>query len=202
MAKDPYELCILYLHHRDDAVTRLHMDLLVRSNPFALIVPIVDAPESALPLSVDVSQLPTPWNTTNKWRSCDTMIYRWFAHRTCDAKRYVVLEYDCWCDVDLVEFYAEYADADVVTSHYDVGDKPWAWFVERDRLGPEDRPFAAGVSPIAGTMFTHAALEQVCAMASREDVYCELRLGTAIARCGLRVRTLEGKKQKRIDYLE
>ena len=78
---------MLFLHHKNDALTRHHFDLLCRSNPHATIVPLVDAPESALPGAVDVSRFPSRWDTRNKWRNCDTAIYRWFENRPCRTRR-------------------------------------------------------------------------------------------------------------------
>jgi hypothetical protein len=197
-------LCILYLHHRDDAVTRHHFDLVRRHNPRAVVVPLVDEPHGALPGAIDVSRLPTPWNTSDKWRSCDTMIYRWFSHRTCEADHYLVLEYDCRADIDLLALYRPYLDGDVVVAHWqDRALVPeWHWFGEVERLAPDERALAAGVTPIATTLFTHDALARVCAHVSTADLFSELRLGTAIRKAGLRVRELPRREGARIDWRE
>lgn len=198
------ELCILYLHHRDDAVTRHHLALIRRHNPRAVIVPLVDEPEGALPGAIDVARHPTPWNTADKWRSCDTMIYRWFQHRTCEAAYYLVLEYDCRVTVDLLDFYRPYLDADVVVARWrsQTSEPHWDWFCEIDRLEPDERAHAAGVTPIASTLFSHDALERVCAHVPSADVLSELRLGTAIQKAGLRVRELGPRDNAHLHWIE
>lgn len=197
-------LCVLFLHHRDDAVTRHHYELLCAHNPDAWIVPLVDAPRGALPGAVDVRDVPSPWDVTDKWRSCDAIIYRWFLSRPRDAERYLVLEWDCRVDVELLAYYRPWLDADVVAARVDdpLRDPGQLWFKDLVRLGPDDRPHAAVVKPIAGTLFTHAALTAVTALAAPGDVYCELRLGTAIRRAGLRLRTLDGAALRRVDTTE
>lgn len=197
-------LAILFLHHLDDAVTRHHFDLVRRHNPRAVLVPIVDEPRGALPGAIDVSRYPTPWDTRDKWRSCDTMIYRWFAHRTFDAERYVVLEYDCRCDVDLLEYYRPYLDGDVVVATWKTprSHPSWHWFDEAARMAPEDLEAASGLTPMACALFTHDALERVCKLVTDADVISELRMGTAIARAGLHVRELGPRARRYVDYHE
>jgi len=196
-------LVVLFMHHRDDALTRRHLALLRRANPGAAIVPLADEPASSVPGTIDVSAWPSPWDTRDKWRSCDAMIYRWFAHRTVEAERYVVLEYDCRVDVDLRVFYEAYS-TDVVVGRWRLPerDASWHWFGQVARLDPEDRPFAAGVTPVAGLALTHAALEALCAHVTPRDVFCELRLGTAIRKAGLSVSELAGVARTRVDFRE
>ncbi|MFO0744570.1 MAG: hypothetical protein U1F43_02715 [Myxococcota bacterium] len=197
-------LCVLFLHHKDDALTRLHFDLLRRSNPRAVIVPLCDAPEGRLPGAIDTAALPTPWNTSNKWRSCDTMIYRWFRQRDFDAERYVVLEYDCRCDIDLLQHYRALGDVDVVAASYIEPERHprWYWFREAERLSDADRAARAGIVPIAGAAFTHDALARVCDVVTTADVFSELRLGTAVRRAGLRVRTFAGADRRHFGWRE
>jgi len=197
-------LGILFLHHLDDDLTRHHFDLVCRHNPRAVVVPIVDEPLGSLPGAIDVSRFSTPWNTRDKWRSCDTMIYRWFANRTFDAERYVVLEYDCRCDVDLLEYYRPYLDSDVVVAEWKTPrtHPRWCWFDEAWRMDDADRAVASGLTPMACTLLTHEALERVCRLVTNADVLSELRLGTAIARAGLRVRELGARERRHIDYAE
>ena len=126
------------------------------------------------------------------------MLYRWFLNRSVTAKRYLFLEYDCLCTADAASAYSEVWDADVAARDlYLPGQgqdtqcgqdvpREWYHFREIERLLPEDQPFAAALVPVAGMLFSHSGLESIVEHASRNDVFCELRLGTAARKAGLR----------------
>lgn len=192
------ELCILFAYHRCDLLTLHHYENLQRSNGHHRIIPITDDVPEHLPGTVDVAAFPDPWPAANPRRRCDTMLYRWFLNRTVTARRYLLLEYDCLCTVDAASAYGEVWDADVAARDiYLPGDgrdtrrgedvaREWHHFGEIARLPPEDRPYAAGLVPVAGLLFAHHALEKIVAGVTRNDVFCELRLGTAARKAGLR----------------
>jgi hypothetical protein len=195
-----HELCILFSYHADDELTLRHYRELRRSNPAYPIVPLVDEDLATyLPDSVDVRKLPDRWPAAKPWRRCDTKLYRWFENRSLDARRYVLLEYDCLVTVDLAHAYREIWDADVAARDYFLpGDrsdtregestgKEWYFFREVRSLDREDRPHAAGLVPLACTFFSHRGLERIVANLTRRDVFCELRLGTAARKAGLTV---------------
>jgi hypothetical protein len=126
------------------------------------------------------------------------MLYRWFSQRTVTAERYLLLEYDCLCTVDAAQAYQDVWNADVAARDaYLPGQgldtlggedvqREWFNFREIDRLPVADRPFAAGLAPFAGMLFSHLGLESIVANATTNDVFCELRLGTAARKAGLR----------------
>jgi hypothetical protein len=192
------DLCILFAYHRCDALTWHHYETLLRSNAGHRIIPITDDVPDHLPGSIDVHSFPDPWPAADPWRRCDTMLYRWFLHRTASAKRYLLLEYDCLCTVDAADAYRGVWDADVAARDvYLPGQgrdtrwgedirQEWSHFDEIDRLPPEDRPFAAGLVPMAGLLFSHRGLERIVDHTTRNDVFCELRIGTAARKAGLR----------------
>lgn len=134
-------------------------------------------------------ELSSRWDTTEQWRSLDSLFYTWFPHRNVTAERYVLMEYDCRCTAPLREAYGEVWDAAVACrSFYTPESKPdWHWFRrdELDKLPAEDRPFAGAVVPFACALFSHEAAERLVECATSEDVFCELRLGTAVLRAGL-----------------
>jgi hypothetical protein len=185
------ELCILYHYHRVDDITWQHLNLMKKHNPDAIIIPVTNDISEYLPDSVDMKNFSSQWDTSNKWRSIDTTFYLWFLNREVSAKRYLIMEYDCRCKMPFQEAYAEVWDVDVsCRSFYTPQNKPnWAWFKRKElnQFARQDRPHAAGVVPYVGTLMSHNAAERIVDCVSRKDVFCELRLGTAIQKAALNV---------------
>ena len=198
------ELCILFFYHRCDDLTRSHLATLRVANPNAAIVPITDSVPELLPDSIDVSVFPSRWPTTIKWRSIDVTLYRWFENRNVEAKRYIVVEYDCLCNVDLCDYYSEVWDAEVAgVDFFTRRENPkWKWFMETEvnQFSPNDRKYAAGIVPFTCTMFSHKALEMLVASACTEDLFCELRLGSTVNKLGLTFQQLPTMKRSTIAW--
>ena len=190
-----YNLCILFLYHKCDELTKFHLSVLCKSNPTAIVVPLTDSVPELLPGSIDVSLFPSLFSDAPKWRSIDATIYRWFRNRKVNARRYLIIEYDCLCNVDLNNYYAEVMSADVAgIDLFTRADNPgWKWFRDEEvnKLPYEDRTFAAGIVPFTCTIFSHEALENIVENVYRQDVFCELRLGTIIRKLGLRFQRLQ-----------
>jgi hypothetical protein len=196
-----HDFCILFFYHKCDEVTKYHLANLRKWNPGAIIVPVTDSVPELLPGSIDVAQFPSSWPEAQKWRSVDTTLYRWFENRTFNARRYLIVEYDCLCTVDLNEYYSEVSDADVAgIDLFKMAENPrWKWFVkELDALPAEDRKHASGIVPLTCTLFSHDALEEIVRHVYRHDVFAELRLGTIITKLGLRFRRLPVLKRSTI----
>jgi hypothetical protein len=157
-----------------------------------------------LPKSIDVGLFRSDFSNEKKWRNIDTTIYRWFANRAINAEKYLIIEYDCLCKVDLRDYYFDVWDADVAgIDLFTKRENPrWRWFAESELayLPPADHKHAAGIVPLTCTMFSHAALEQIVATTYRNDVFCELRLGTTIKKLGLRFSRLPLLKRSTICY--
>jgi hypothetical protein len=194
-----HEACILFAYHKVDALTLHHLALLKQHNLHVPIVPLTDDVPDHLDGGVDVKSFPDPWPKTRPWRRCDTMLYRWFLNRNVQAERYLWLEYDVRCTVRIREAYAEVWDADVAcrdlmlcgrfrnTRQGRYLDVEWNWFSEIGLMHETDRPFAAGLVPLACTLFSHRGLEAITSSVTNRDIYCELRIGTAARKSGLNV---------------
>ncbi len=201
-----YELCVLFLYHKCDELTKFHLESLRRSNPTAFILPLTDSVPELLPGSIDVARLPPFCADAQKWRGIDATLYRWFENRTFNARRYLLAEYDCLCNVSLSDHYSEVWDADVAGISFFTRQKNprWRWFVngELDNIPPEDRSYAAGIVPFTCTMFSHAALTKIVANVYRQDIFSELRLGTTVNKLGLKFKPLPGPKAATICWHE
>ncbi len=194
-----HELCILYVYHRLDETTVRHFNLLKQYNAHHCIIPLTDAADEQLPGTVDVRAFSGPWVSLDGWRGCDTVLLRWFANRNVSAKRYVFVEWDCLCTVDLADAYAEIWNAEFAardlflpgekrdTSKGRYVEAEWPHFQEIERLPEADRKFAAGLVPFAGMFFSHAALQAFLDHAPVVDVISELRVGTALRKAGVPV---------------
>lgn len=202
-----HELCILFLYHKPDMVTRRHLDLLTYFNPNAVVIPLSVNTTEKLPgpqATVDVSQFESRWDLSDPWRSCDAAFYTWFTNRKVDAHRYLWMEYDCYCTMPVSEAYREVWNADIAARAYEnlVTRPDWHWFREVERLDNADRSFAAGVTPLAGILLSHDAFEAIAGTATRRDVFCELRVGTTANRLGLEPRTFSGAPLESVGWHE
>ncbi len=187
-----HDLCMLFLYHKCDELTLFHLESLRKHNPDACIIPLTDTVQELIPGSIDVSGFDSSFQDAEKWRSIDTTVYRWFENRTFNARKYLFIEYDCYCTVNLAEYYGDLNDADVMGVYFfSMRENPrWQWFRELQTLPEEDRKLASGIAPFTCTMFRHEALEKVVANVYRHDVFCELRLGTTIRKLNLKFRRL------------
>jgi hypothetical protein len=196
------DLCILFFYHKCDELTLRHYSSLVSSNPDARILPLTNAVSEYLPDSVDVAEFAAEWAVSQPWRNIDVTLYAWFLNRKFSAKRYVLIEYDCFCNVNLKAHYADVWDADVAgVDYFTLRRNPrWEWFKQSElqKLSSDARPHAAGVVPFVGMMFSHAALEKIVGIVSRDDLFCELRLGTAIRKLKLKFKRLPLKARATI----
>ena len=64
-----HDLCILFLYHKCDALTKFHLKTLRDSNPQARIIPLTDTVPELLPDSVDVGLFPSSFENADKWRT-------------------------------------------------------------------------------------------------------------------------------------
>jgi hypothetical protein len=200
-----HDLCVLFLYHKCDDLTKFHLESLRRANPRAFVLPVADSEPELLPGSIDVSRFPPFCDGLDKWRGIDARVYRWFANRDFNARRYLLAEYDCLCNVSLAEYYAEVWDADVAGVDFFTrqANLRWRWFLEDINNIPEyDRVYAAGVVPPTGTMFSHEALSEVVANVYRNDIFCELRLGTIVNKLGLTFQRLPPAKRSTLCWHE
>jgi hypothetical protein len=185
-------------------LTLFHLECLRESNPDSRIVPLTDNVPELIAGSVDVATLPAFSEGASKWRSIDGTLYRWFVNRKFDAERYVVIEYDCLCNVELTAHYDSAGPADVVGVDFFARDENprWQWFNENEvnKLPASDRPYASGLVPFTCTMFSHDALLAIVSVVNKNDVFCELRIGTAMKKLDLRFRALPFPQRSTISW--
>jgi len=183
------EACILFAHHANDHVTRFHLKLLQRINPFP-VLPLRNQSDEGVESSIRPVYHEAPWHGT------DGLLYAWFRDRTFDAERYIFLEWDCRMTMPVREYYAEVWNSQAAASEFLTPDHNphWCWFRELNLLPAELRDSAAGVAPLNGLMLSHEALRLIASKPIPADVFSELRLGTLLRANGIHVTPIPAAK--------
>lgn len=197
------ELCVLVNNGpKLPQVTQRNIDQMAALNPDAAIVPLTF--DSGVAGSVVLT--PIHWNISNKWASADTLYYAYgLSDNRIAAKRYILMEYDVFCTQSFREFYADVWDFPVACPplhYYRPGDQPWPWFHESCpqgqfaqrlyNLGAYGKKLCA-IAPSIGILFSGEAFTKVCGTANDPiffNLFCEARMGTAIAMSGCHVTRL------------
>lgn len=187
-------LCILFAHHRSDAVTRHHLHVLQQHNPHDPVVLLCNGSIDPLAGAIDVSQLSDEFAGENKWLGSDVMLYLWFRHcRNIEAERYAIIEWDTLATMPLREYYRDVWDADAAGCGLKTPQHSptWEWFVAHGSRLPEPlRTHMVGLVPFNGILLSHRALEQICQQEIPRHINNELRLGTLLSTCGFQLKTI------------
>ena len=206
-AQKEYECCILFIYHRDDAVTLQNLESIQRHNPDFPVIPLCHGTSARLPGAVCVDDLPSRWDNTDKYLSTDSVVYRWFESCSVQAKRYVVLEWDTYCSMPLQKFFGDrWDDAAVANTYFSLNEWPdWCFF----QLPPQRpqgtaaisdipqawREHAGFISPFSVFMLSRRVLQAVVGMKMPECLQNEFRLGTAVVLSGFKWTTYDRDKQ-------
>ncbi len=181
-------LCIFFAHHRNDPVTRHHLDILRRHNPADPIIPICKGASEPVEGALDVAKLSSDFTDEDKWLGSDTMLYLWFRHcRNVEAERYAVIEWDALATLPLREYYAEVWGADAAACQIKTPETTphWDWFrLHGSRLPGHLRSYAAGLVPFNGTFLSRRAMERISTMEIPPNLSNELRLATLVKASG------------------
>jgi hypothetical protein len=118
-----------------------------------------------------------------------------------EGRRYVWFDYDTWCNQSVRDFFESVWDAAFACpDHFAYTDKPkWMWFnipqllPRGDQYRSKDQLY--GVVPLCGVLMSQDVLarlveEQVKDPATWRSVFCELRVGTLLKKCGVPIRKI------------
>ncbi len=177
------------------------------------MIPITHGWQGKLPQTVDLANHPGRWEIGNtpesKWRNGDAMLFNWFEQvRSMEARRYVFLEWDCYCSTNVRKFYKDVWDVDLACSQIIHQHDKWDWWEELPQLGGVCTK-GLGVVPMAGVMLSEWLLESIRDMEMDEDgspplpgIFSELRLGTLANLVGAIVKEIPRAKEKFITAAE
>jgi hypothetical protein len=116
------------------------------------------------------------------WLSTDLSVFNWYSNTGKRAERYVIVEWDCWCDCDMRGYFSRVWDCDLVVPSIKYPERDdWVWFKTVHQLPDKARPFAVGVTPFCGILISEtamAAISQEIFKDGYRGLNSELRLGT------------------------
>ena len=190
----PEECVILFLHYRNDDLTRHHLSLIRTLNPEHPVIPIHHGVADPVAGSIDVGTDPQfaceRRGGRDAWKFCDAKIYQWWRRNPGVARRIVALESDTLATMPVREFYGDLwnspAAASVVITPE--SDPSWIWWPPAEPIPLDLLSFAGGVGPMSGLLLTDDTLRAVTEspmLPSR--VISELRLGTMLRYLGIPV---------------
>lgn len=194
---------IVVLTFRDDELLRYNVQSIKDSNPG---VPVeIFSSNAIIPGEGHISRcgaFAERWKMVSerkqRWRGCwgnsDLLTYAWWMHeRRTQAERWLLLEYDAWCNIEIKPLYESVWDADIVVPTYVKYPSPWSRFREYRRMPDDLRPLSAGIVPMTALLFKPSALDQLSLLAAQRtdvDLFGEYRMGTFAHALGLDVREL------------
>jgi hypothetical protein len=193
------EVTILFVHHDSCQVTQTHYEVLNNSHPGNVIPVFCNDGTCGNPLP-NAIRLPMSYTRGRNWHNVDWIVRDWF--RSCDridSKRYVIIDWDCYCNISLQAWFGEWWDSHLVGSN--VADASWYWFSQRDFLPHSLFRFACGVWPLNGLLISNLAMHVFASEALPDGVFSELRLPTVLAGRGFQASGLPTEKSQNNTYL-
>lgn len=186
--KEQSEIGVLFTYHRTCDVARKNLSSFSESNPKAKVVPICSMGKR---LPVGFSLLDNAfWNQLTGldpkmcWRNTDATYYEYYRRRNLNCKRWLLVEWDIFCNGDLEKFFGDFWDKPLVSTK--IAGSGWCWFREAHAMPPEAQKFASGCAPLAGTLVSDECMEKIVLGSwwAENTVFCELRIATLAKMAG------------------
>lgn len=118
------------------------------------------------------------------WLNTDLSLFRWYLNNkaAANSKRYVIVEWDCWCNCSVYDYFQKVWDDDLVVPSVKYPERDaWEWFFQIRNLPIPVRPYAVGITPMCGLLVSQRAFEAIGTESLKPEYYrlnSELRLGT------------------------
>ncbi|SMC61046.1 glycosyltransferase family 32 protein [Pedobacter nyackensis] len=142
--------------------------------------------------NIEIVVIVSPFeNSAEAWLSSDLSIFSWFnenSHRI-DSERFLLLEWDCWCDISAKTYFEKTWDMDVVVPCVKYPERDsWLWFNKHGQLLPERaRLYATGIVPFCGILVSNKAMRLISDEILKPDykgLNSELRFATIATMLG------------------
>ncbi|EDM37809.1 hypothetical protein PBAL39_15329 [Pedobacter sp. BAL39] len=125
------------------------------------------------------------------WLSSDLSIFTWYRlnRSSISSKRFLLIEWDCWCDVSLESYFSFAWDQDIVGPCVKYPERDdWYWFSKINDLPAPIRMYATGIVPFCGILVSEMAMNMICdeiLKAEYAGLNSELRFATIATALGL-----------------
>lgn len=125
------------------------------------------------------------------WLGTDITFFDWYVNhaKQSKAKRFLLVEWDCWCNCNLKDYYEKVFDNDLVVPNVKYPERDdWYWFSSIGDLPPRARKFATGISPMCGVLFSKHAMDTLVDEILNQEylgLNSEIRLGTIATMMGI-----------------
>lgn len=123
-------------------------------------------------------------NSKQAWLSTDLSMFYWYIKNGIfqRSERYVLVEWDCWCDCSLEEYFGRVWDCNLVVPSIKYPERDdWYWFSTVNQLPEHARPYAVGITPFCGILISNEAMQAISHEIIKPEyvnLNSELRLGT------------------------
>lgn len=211
-----HDVAVLFIHHADDPTTRNNLAAVRHYNPGVPVIPVsnwgVTLPDGhhSREMIAGWSKLLPPYRGRGLrglwrrfkldldrgwiWRNVDLIAYLWITwnNRPIEARRWVVFEWDIYCNTNLREWFGASFDGDLVTSFLQKPGPghPFPHFNQGEvAIIPEPlRPHMMGANPWAGILMSDKALKAIAERVRQTQyahAFSEVRVATVAQSLGL-----------------
>jgi hypothetical protein len=188
-------IAILFIHCNNDPVTVNNFNRLKLFNPDKSIYPIGFKNKNLLENSfvVDQDQEYLPKNFIfdtsshgRQWTEADLLIYDFVHHNELLHDKYLVIEWDTYCNCSIEEFYGTALNKETFghTVHNPV-EENWNWYVDLSQEQKNSILIFGGYTPTSGLLISKQILLNINQLILNnprkyDNMFSELRLGSLI----------------------
>lgn len=114
---------------------------------------------------IEIVTILSPFEDTKvAWLNSDLTIFQWYNSNKDKIKseRFLLVEWDCWCDINLKEYYKPVWDQDVVAPCLKYPERDsWHWFQTIEKLPKQARLYSTGIVPFCGILVSERAMRLI-----------------------------------------
>ena len=198
------DIAILFTHHNNDAVTINNFNRLKQFNPTKNVYPVGfknhNLLENSFVVDYDQEYLPKNFCFGNElkrrlWTQSDVLMYDFIYHNDLPHNKYLVIEWDTYCNCSIEEFYTEALNKETF-GHivHDPVEDDWCWYRGLTQEQKNSLSFFGGYTPSSGLLLSKEVLikiNQLILSTPRlyDNIFSELRLGSLIKIAGYPLET-------------
>jgi hypothetical protein len=193
------DIAILFTHHNNEAVTVNNFNRIKQFNPTKSIYSVGFKNNNLLENSfiVDDEQEYLPKNfifgseaKRKQWTQADLLIYDFIYHNNLPHDKYLIIEWDTYCNCSIEEFYGEALNKETFghTVHNPV-EEDWNWYRDLTQGQKDNLAFFGGYTPTSGLLISKEILIKINQLIldnlrKYDNIFSELRLGSLIKIAG------------------